>query len=127
MTEQPTELDPGAAVRAGVDRLDPAVADYTEPPGPPAAPSAEEALLAELADLPEKLRNSTVAVTAVILARSLDAGELVSRDQVVCVREIRMCIAQLREWNPAGDTGDETDAARAQVETVRALYAVTAE
>ena len=109
MTEQPT----------GLDRLDPLP---ELPPPHPGPPSALEAVSRDLDKLPEVLRESAVAVTALILARSLDAGEMLSRDQVGCVREIRMCMAQLREWNPAGDTGDGTDETRAQMENVRALY-----
>jgi len=78
----------------------------------------------DLARLPEDLRGSAVAVTAVMLARVLDKGGIPPRDAAGCIRELRMCMTQLREWNPAGETGDETDATRAQMENVRALYAV---
>lgn len=111
MTEQPT----------GLDRLDP-LPELPPPPPPPEPGRAEEAVQRDLGKLPEDMRTSAVAVSALILARSLDAGEMLSRDQVGCVREIRMCMTQLREWNPAGDTGDGTDEARAQMENVRALY-----
>jgi hypothetical protein len=112
MTE-PTELD----------RLDPA-------PPPPEPTSryvgpTEAAIIRDLARLPEDLRESAVAVSARILAHSLDEGEMIPKDAVVCVREIRMCIAQLREWNPAGDTGDETDATREQMENVTQIFSRT--
>jgi hypothetical protein len=52
------------------------------------------------------------------------AGSMSARDAAGAVREMRMCITQLREWNPGGEAGDATDAARAQVEAVGGLYAV---
>jgi hypothetical protein len=110
MTEQPT----------GLDRLDPM--PELPPPPLPGPGAAETAVLDDLGKLPEDMRTSAVAVSALILARSLDAGEMLSRDQVGCVREIRMCMTQLREWNQAGATGDGTDETRAQVDNVRALY-----
>ena len=57
------------------------------------------------------------------LARRV-AGSMSARDAAGHAREMRQCIAQLRDWNPGGETGDSTDAARAQVESARALYAV---
>jgi hypothetical protein len=51
-------------------------------------------------------------------------GSMSARDGSGHVREMRMCLAQLREWNPGGETGDATDEARAQVESARGLYAV---
>jgi hypothetical protein len=57
------------------------------------------------------------------LARRL-AGSMSARDSAGHAREMRMCLAQLREWNPGGETGDATDEARAQVEAVGGLYAV---
>ncbi len=111
MTELPT----------GLDRLDPMP---ELPPSRPGPPSAADALLEDLEKLPEDLRRSAVAVTALILARSLDAGEMLSRDQVGCVREIRMCMTQLREWNPAGDTGDGTDDSHDRIEEINRLHVV---
>ncbi len=105
---EPTELD----------RLDPAV---PAPPPPPPG-KAELAALRDLARLPEDLQESAVAVTILLLARSLDEGGMLPRDAVTCVREIRMGMAQLREWNPAGESGDETDATREQMDNVRQLY-----
>lgn len=125
MTEQPAGMDPVSELPTGMDQLDPAPAAASPPPPP--RDTAEDAVLRDLAKMPEELRESAVAVTALMLARSLDAGEMLSRDQVGCVREIRMCMTQLREWNPAGASGDETDETRARTESVRALYAVQAE
>jgi hypothetical protein len=52
------------------------------------------------------------------------AGSMSARDAAGHAREMRMCITQLRDWNPGGETGDATDAAREQVEAVGGLYAV---
>jgi hypothetical protein len=52
------------------------------------------------------------------------AGSMSARDAAGHAREMRMCITQLREWNPGGETGDATDAAREQVEATGGLYAV---
>jgi hypothetical protein len=86
--------------------------------------AAETAVLRDLAKLPDELRKSAVAVTAVWLARTLDEGGMPPRDAVGCVRELRMCMTQLREWNPAGETGDGTDAVNEAVQKVQKLYAV---
>lgn len=106
-----------------MDRLDPAP-ELPPRRRKPRKKSAEAAVRRDLARLPEDLRGSAVAVTAVMLARVLDEGGIPPRDAAGCIRELRMCMTQLREWNPAGETGDETDARREQMENVRALYAV---
>ena len=108
-TEPPTEMD----------RLDP----------PPRTPRrvkgvAEKAVLADLKDMPDRLRRSAVAAAALLLARQLDEGGMTPRDASGHARELRMCMTQLRDWNPGGATGDATDEARAQVENTRALYVV---
>lgn len=123
MTEQQDDSPP-----TELDRLDPAPSpgDPPEPlpsrppQGPPGA--AEAAVLRDLARLPEDLQKSVIAVTAVILARSLDEGAMLPRDATGVVREIRMSMTQLRLWNPAGESGDETDATREQMDNVRRLY-----
>ena len=107
-----------------LDRLDPAPAPK---PARRRKGAAEAAVLLDLARLPEDLQRSAVAVTAVLLARALDEGAMAPRDAIGCVRELRMCMTQLREWNPAGESGDETDATHARMENVRALHAVAAE
>lgn len=99
------------------------------PPLPPRAPRrvkgvAEKAVLADLKDMPDRLRRSAVAAAALLLARQLDEGGMTPRDASGHARELRMCMTQLRDWNPGGEAGDATDAARAQVEGTRALYAV---
>jgi hypothetical protein len=115
MTEQPT----------GMDQLDPAPSPQHEPlPDPVVRGSMEESVIRDLAALPDELRRSAIAATAVLLARCLDAGGMAPRDAVGCVRELRMAMIQLREWNPAGESGDGTDETRAQVESVHQLYAV---
>lgn len=109
-----------------LDRLDPA-------PRLPRAPRrrkgpAETAVCRDLGKLPTDLRMSSVAVAAVLLARQLDEGGMTPRDASGHVRELRMCMTQLREWNPSGtQAGDATDTARAQVEKARALYVVDIE
>lgn len=125
-------------------------------------------MLADLGKMPEDLRASAVAMTALILARQLDAGGTIPRDAAEHIRklarlladdemtaqhaavvllplaayieggmtprdaagharEIRMGMTQLRDWNPGGQEGDATDAARAQVEQARGLYVVEGE
>lgn len=117
MTESPGE------VPTELDRLDPAPPEGPPPEPLPHRPGAlEKATLRDLARLPEDLQGSAIAVTAGILARSLDEGGMLPRDATGVARELRMCMAQLREWNPAGESGDATDATRDQVDNVRSLY-----
>jgi hypothetical protein len=52
---------------------------------------------------------------------------MASRDRAGHVREMRMNMTQLREWNPGGQEGDRTDEARDQVERTRGLYVVEGE
>lgn len=105
-----------------MDRLDP-------PPAPPRPPRhrngpAEAAVFDELKLYPERLRKSAIAVAARLLARQMDTVPMVPRDYAGHARELRMCMTQLSEQNPAGEAGDSTDAARQQVEDTRRLYAV---
>lgn len=65
-----------------------------------------------------------LAAQAIATAREIDRGELLGRDRIAARAQVRQCIVQLREWNPAPEAGDATDAARAQVEQAQALYAV---
>lgn len=103
-----------------MDRLDPPPA----PPGPPEPGPAELAVLADLEAMPERLRKSAIAAAALLLARQMDTVPMVPRDYAGHARELRMCMTQLSEQNPAGEAGDSTDAARQQVEDTRRLYAV---
>ena len=105
-----------------MDRLDPAP-ELPPRHRKPRKKSAEAAVRRDLARLPEDLRGSAVAVTAVMLARVLDEGGIPPRDAAGCIRELRMCMTQLREWNPAGETGDESDESRARVEETSAKIA----
>jgi len=100
-----------------LDQLDPL-------PGPGAA---EAAVLRDLSRLPEDLRESAVALVAVTLARSLDEGGMPPRDAVGCARELRMCMTQLREWNPGGENRDGTDASHEKLAKVTVLFAEAAE
>ena len=105
-----------------LDRLDP-------PPAPPKPPRhrkgpAELAVLGELKLYPLRLRKSAIAAAALLLARQMDTVPMVPRDYAGHTRELRMCMMQLSEQNPAGAAGDSTDAARQQVEDARRLYAV---
>ena len=81
-------------------------------------------MLADLRKMPAALKKGAVAAAALLLARELDLGGLTPRDTASHVRELRMCMTQLREWNPAGEAGDATDEARQQVEDTRKLYVV---
>lgn len=102
-----------------MDRLDPASRSPRRRKG-----AAEAAVARDLRKLPADLRVSSVAVAAVLLARQLDEGGMTPRDASGHVRELRMCMTQLREWNPSGtQAGDGTDARRENVENAR-LHAV---
>lgn len=103
-----------------LDRLDP----VSRPPRRRKG-QTEAAVVKALRKLPEDLRADPVAVSALLLARQLDEGGMTPRDASGHVRELRMCMTQLREWNPSGtQAGDGTDAARAGVEHARGLHAV---
>ena len=105
-----------------LDRLDPASRPRPRRrrPGP-----AEIAVRRDLRKLPPDLRAGALAAAALGLALQMDTVPMTPRDFQGHARELRMCVAQLREWNPAaGEAGDGTDAARQQVEETGRLYLV---
>lgn len=105
-----------------LDRLDPA----PRPSRPPRCHRGlqEQSVYRALRKLPAALRACPEAASALALARQLDETPMTPRDYAGHVRELRMCMAQLRALNPAGEAGDRTDEARQQVERNRGLYAV---
>lgn len=70
----------------------------------------------DLRPLPDGLRKGGIAAAAIRLAMELDAGIVIGRDAAGHGREIRMCIAQLREWAPGSASEDLTDEVRARRE-----------
>lgn len=72
----------------------------------------ELAVLRDLSQLPDDLRKGGIAATAVRLARELDIAGMTPRDAAGHGREIRMCLAQLRDWAPGERKGDGTDEVR---------------
>jgi hypothetical protein len=113
----------------GLDQLDPAP-DPAPDPGLPPRPQArrkgavEKAVFANLVTLKVDWRKDGVAAAILTLAREMDEGALTPRDSAGHAAQVRQGLAQLREWNPGGVTGDVTDAAVAQVEKTRNLYVV---
>lgn len=65
-----------------------------------------------------------LAAQAIATAREIDRGELIGRDRIAARAQVRQCIVQLREWNPAPEQGDATDEAREQVERTQGFYVV---
>lgn len=110
-----------------LDRLDPAPCTrrhVSDRPRRPRPGPAEAAVRKDLKRMPAELRGGAVAAAALALARQMDTIAMTPRDYSGHARELRMCMTQLREWNPAGESGDATDEARQQVEDTRKLYAV---
>ena len=110
-----------------LDRLDPAPCIRQDPPARPPRrrPGLQEsAVRKDLKRMPPDLRAGAIAAAALALARQLDTIAMTPRDYSGHVRELRMCMTQLREWNPAGEIGDATDAARDRMDDTRKLYAV---
>jgi hypothetical protein len=111
MPEQPSELD---RLALGPD------AAYSAPqpePRPPRAPRRhigehERGVLADLKAMPDALRKGTLAVTALGLARKLDAGDMTDRDDTGARRELRMHVMQLYDLAPGERKGDSTDELR---------------
>jgi hypothetical protein len=69
-----------------------------------------------------KAADPALAAMALAMAQELDRGEMAPRDSIAARAQIRQCIVQIREWNPSGEQGDNTDEVRARVENIRALY-----
>lgn len=98
-----------------MDRLDPHPVPAA--PAPPESPErhigdVEEAVQRDLSHLPDDLRRGGIAATALRLAQDLDRGLVTGRDAAGHGREIRMCLAQLRDWAPGENKGDQTDEVR---------------
>ena len=106
-----------------LDRIDPP--SRRRPPRPEVGPE-EAGVRLDLKALGQsaKGRRGALAAQALATAQEIDRGDFQGRDRVAARAQVRQCIVQLREWNPAPEQGDATDAARAQVEQAQALYAV---
>jgi hypothetical protein len=77
------------------------------------AGQVEASVRREIRGLPADLRTGSLAVTALLLARRLDAG-LPAREVAGVAREIRQSIAALMEQAPAKPQGDLVDELRAR-------------
>jgi hypothetical protein len=115
---------PAAEPPSALDQLDPAPAERRrpDPPAPPRRPrqqrprKVEPSVVGELKTMPEVMRKSAIAATALLLARELDTLDMTARDTAGHARELRMAMTTLHEMAPGERKGDDTDEVRARRE-----------
>jgi len=107
-------------IESELDRLDPAPLPPRplRRPRPPARRKGEQEKAAydELKTMPPALRKSAIAVSALILARRIDANASTDRDATGMHRELRMHMETLADRAPGERKGDSTDEVRARRE-----------
>ena len=72
----------------------------------------ELAVTRDLRAMPDALRLSAIAASALNLAREIDTLEMTARDTAGHTRELRMCMTQLADLAPGERKGDSTDMLR---------------
>jgi hypothetical protein len=69
----------------------------------------EEALLRDLEAFPGEAADTTLAKSALYMARALDCGEVAPREVTQYTKEIRLNLLQIRDLYPPADDGDDTE------------------
>jgi hypothetical protein len=81
-------------------------------PGPRRKGPLELAVMRDLRAMPDALRLSAIAASAINLAREIDTLDMTARDTAGHTRELRMCMTQLADLAPGERKGDSTDMLR---------------